>query len=75
MAVSTASVPCLQACEAVEQLAPDIIHIGRAVICHSPQPQLEVLEIRAPVNASEQPISPHVSDLFSTAAAALQNVP
>ena len=37
MAVSTASVPCLQACEAVEQMAHDIIHMGRAIICHSPQ--------------------------------------
>lgn len=35
MAVSTASVPCLQACETVEQMAHDIIH--RAIICHSPQ--------------------------------------
>ena len=37
MAVSTASVPCLQAREAVEQMAHDIIHMGRAIICHSPQ--------------------------------------
>ena len=36
MAVSTASVPCLQACEAVEQMAHDIIHMGRAIIRHSP---------------------------------------